>query len=620
MNSKVAVRHGFAVAVLIALLAATPLNASQIAGIVLDQNSMTPIAGALVSLQATPQRTTTDANGAFELLISSGTDLVIVGAAKGYYNKSILATPPATGLQILLEPVSQIDNPGYVLRAPENCASCHPNQYNEWTGSPMSQAGTNTWVHDIYNGTGTPGGMGGFVYTRDSAFADSNPASECASCHQPETWIPNPFVAMQSPGDVGYPSTAVMHGVSCEVCHKVADVDVTKVNFPGIFPGAVTYRRPPTGRQVMYGKLGDVDFTATGLMEASYQPQLAAEVCAACHQDKNDPDENHTYTGVTSEPTYIEWLESPYSDPQSPYYADCVTCHMPPSGEDTACDFLFPPLIRDPQTIRSHRIEGTTPYFLENAAELSLQSQVVGDTLEVQADVFNAQTGHHVPTGVTVRNMILLVEAWLDGDDPAINPIPHTGEQTVHTLGGVGDPAQGYYAGLPGKFYAKHNHNAEGVGPTFFTDATGIIFDNRIAALDTDTTNYTFQIPPGSGTVHVRARLIYRRAFRFLVDAKQWTEDGHGQPLADVMPPHYGHLMEMAEQSNAFDVPCPPTGDGDVNADGAVNGNDIAPFIQVLINAPTGPVSPAFCAADLDGDENVSLSDATLLIAALIAP
>ncbi len=47
--------------------------------------------------------------------------------------------------------------------------------------------------------------------------------------------------------------------------------------------------------------------------------------------------------------------------------------------------------------------------------------------------------------------------------------------------------------------------------------------------------------------MNVRSRLIYRRAFRFLVDAKQWTQDGHGKPLEDVLAPHYGHLMESTE-------------------------------------------------------------------------
>jgi cysteine-rich repeat protein len=100
---------------------------------------------------------------------------------------------------------------------------------------------------------------------------------------------------------------------------------------------------------------------------------------------------------------------------------------------------------------------------------------------------------------------------------------------------------------MPGKFFAKVNHDALGNGPTFFTDATGIQFDNRIPALQIDASQYTFELPQEDGLVNVRARLIYRRAFRFLVDAKQWTQDGHGNPLEDVLPPHYGHLMEQIE-------------------------------------------------------------------------
>jgi hypothetical protein len=117
----------------------------------------------------------------------------------------------------------------------------------------------------------------------------------------------------------------------------------------------------------------------------------------------------------------------------------------------------------------------------------------------------------------------------------------------VHDLGGVGDPALGYYAGLPGKLFAKVNHDAAGNGPTFYTDATGILWDNRIPALATDESAYRFVVPPGSGELRVRARLIYRRAFRSFVDAKQWTTTGHGQPLEDIAAPYYGHLMEEEE-------------------------------------------------------------------------
>jgi hypothetical protein len=557
-------------------------SANVVSGTVVRQGNLVPIAGAKVTLQASLTHTFTAADGTFSLSVPAGPGKTVVGAAKGHFNQGVTLTSPATGVQIVLQPVPQDNNAAYSLVAPETCGACHPNQLAEWTGSPMHRAGRNTWVHDIYNGMGTPGGMGGFVYTRDSVFAPTNPNSECASCHQPESWIPTPFSRMQGPQDPGYPSIGTVHGVSCDTCHKIADVDVTKINFPGIFPGAVTFTRPNGSppHQVLYGLLGDTTVNQTFMMRASYQPQLMAEVCGTCHQDRSDPDENHTYTGPISEPTYIEWADSPYSDPQSPYYANCVTCHMPPTGETEFCTTQNPPLTRDPSLIRSHDIRGTTAPFLENAVTMTMQTTVVGSSLNVNVTLNNNLTGHHVPTGVTTRNMILLVEAWPDGGDPIADLLPSAGAQTVHALGGTGNPAQGYYAGRPGKLYAKVPHDAANNFPAFFTDATGNIFDNRLAAFQSDATAYSFTLPPTNGDIRVRARLLYRRAWRALVDAKQWTQDGHGNPLGDVQSPHYGYLMEMSEATLPH---CTAPGNGDVNGDAAMNALDIAAFVDVLL-------------------------------------
>ncbi|MBW2627013.1 MAG: carboxypeptidase-like regulatory domain-containing protein [Deltaproteobacteria bacterium] len=557
------------------LFLSSTLSASvsaQVSGTVVDNDTDEPVAGAVVSVQASNIETTTDGSGAFELTDATGAGLTIVAGAKGYFYASSSETAPASDVALRLEPVPQEDDPYYTFTSPKRCGVCHPDQYDEWVGSPMQKAGMNTWVYDIYDGTGTgTEDLPGFIYTRDSVFAENNPASECASCHQPEPWAREPFQPM---GDRDEPTPGMLHGVSCDMCHSVADIDVSNPNFPGIFPGVVTLTRPQGNRWVvMYGALGDVTYEQTGWMRAAYQPQLKSEVCAACHQDANDPNEDHSFEvaplgpAIISEPTYVEWLDTPYADPEDELHAECVDCHMAATNAGAACDRVS--LNRPDGDVRSHRILGTTAEFLENALSVTMEANIVGDSVEVQVAITNDQTGHHVPTGVTIRNMILLVEASQDSE-----PLEHTGstgvDEVIHLLGGTtpdsppgecnADPDQGYYCGLPGRLYGKINISEAGGSPTFFTDAVAIVSDNRIPALETDTSNYTFAVPAETGDIEIRARVIYRRSWRVLVDGKDWQYDGHGNTLEDLEPPHFGHLMASAEKTLTTGAPIPDAG------------------------------------------------------------
>jgi uncharacterized membrane protein YgcG len=536
---------------------------AQVSGTVSDGATLQPIAGARVSVQASQLETTTDAAGVFTLAGVSG-DVVVVAAAPGWFNHGQPVTAPAAGLAFQLEAVPTFDDPAYSFPAPSACATCHPTQYGQWATSPMAHAGDNTWVYDTYDGTGTPGGTGGFVYLDDSALAAENPASECRSCHQPEPWILDPYSALEPLGALSQES---LHGISCVICHQTADIDETRPNFPGMWPGIVSFQRTPPGEVVMYGTLGDVSYEAPGVMRASYQPELASVVCAACHQDKNDPDLDGDFEeddGVISEPTYLEWLDSPYADAESPEYSTCAGCHMRPISANAAC-IVLPELSRPEGDVREHTFRGTDADFLENALSLEVEAAQLGGELNATVTVTNDRTGHHVPTGVTIRNAILLVEAVNVADGA---PLEHLGDQMVHELGGVGDPSEGYFAGLPGKLFAKVNHDANGAGPTFFTDAAGITFDTRIPALASDVTSYVFALPPGGGSVALRARVIYRRSWRALVDAKGWTTDGHGAPLEDLAAPSFGHVMASAETTLEVE----PSGAGGSGGGGSTGG------------------------------------------------
>ena len=131
----------------------------------------------------------------------------------------------------------------------------------------------------------------------------------------------------------------------------------------------------------------------------------------------------------------------------------------------------------------------------------------------------NDKTGHHIPSDSPLRHMILLVEA----KDEQGNTLAQVAGERVPEWGGIGDPQAGYYAGLPGKAFAKVLAELwTEVSPTgAYWNQTRLVSDNRLAAFQTDTSRYVFTAPP-TGGVKIAVRLIYRRAFRGLADQKGW--------------------------------------------------------------------------------------------------
>ncbi|MEW5733497.1 MAG: G8 domain-containing protein [Thermodesulfobacteriota bacterium] len=92
--------------------------------------------------------------------------------------------------------------------------------------------------------------------------------------------------------------------------------------------------------------------------------------------------------------------------------------------------------------------------------------------------------------------------------------VSNQGEVTLHGQKGV-----------PGRAYAKVLEELwTGVSPTgAYWNHTRLVSDNRIAAGASDTTEYTFEKPAGNPAT-VRVRLLYRRAFKALMDQKKWKD------------------------------------------------------------------------------------------------
>jgi hypothetical protein len=193
---------------------------------------------------------------------------------------------------------------------------------------------------------------------------------------------------------------------------------------------------------------------------------------------------------------------------------------MPPRGVKY---FALPEkggLERDPNTIFSHQMPGALDKdLLSNAVTMKVNIKRVRKVIKISVTIVNDLTGHHVPTDSPLRHMILLVRAKKDGGQLLeILDGPKLPEWC-----GVGDVSKGYYAGLPGKVFAKVlEEKWTRIVPTAaYWNPTRVVQDNRLAAFAQNTSTYSFSADtPGSVTVDVS--LLYRRAYKKLMDLKGW--------------------------------------------------------------------------------------------------
>jgi hypothetical protein len=115
--------------------------------------------------------------------------------------------------------------------------------------------------------------------------------------------------------------------------------------------------------------------------------------------------------------------------------------------------------------------------------------------------------------------MILLVSATGDRGQG----LPLLEGPVIPDSGGLGDSARGYYAGLPGKIYAKVLMELwTEITPTgAYWNPTRLVSDNRLSAFGSDSTTFAFAAP-ANGQARIAVRLLFRRADIELMDQKGW--------------------------------------------------------------------------------------------------
>jgi hypothetical protein len=510
----------------------------------------TPVPGARVHIRADSSVVAvTAADGSFTLAASPAGSVELAAsipynraAATNYLIGGAQASDGDSGVDIRLT-VLPGSNPSYKPPTADICGSCHFSVYPLWSGSNHAGAARNEWVLDLFSGSGTPGGGAGYVFRNNH---DPGETGFCATCHAPMTDVFNPGQTMldevvDAPGS---------EGVSCVSCHQMDSVD--EGNLDALhFLGKSTYRFPddsaaPTWSYV-WGPLDDVTFK--GMKPSHSTLHRTSLLCAACHQYVNPT------TGAPGQNTYREWAASSFATP-GPGQRNCQSCHMPDAiDDDPLCVFSPTPADRPATDRRRHVFIGSTPDMLQNNISLTVAAQEVPGRVRVDAQVFNFGAGHSFPTGVSIRNAILLVSATLNGQ-----PLAQAAGSTVPFWGSDDVPGvqPGDYAGLPGKGFAKileGRINGQGptVRPVLFIDAEGVFSNTLIPSGATDTTTVEFQLPPGvpqGAKVAVEARLLYRRTFRAIQVTKGWTQSAHSGPIE----------IEVARQ--AVDLPIAGGGTG----------------------------------------------------------
>jgi hypothetical protein len=428
-----------------------------------------------------------------------GERIEVTAWADGYYVANAYVTPTISGFSLTLRRYHTSDHPEYRWTPPLSgtsagaCGNCHPMIVSQWITNAHGLAVSNPRFFSLYNGTDltgttpvTPG------YVRDFP----GTAGNCANCHAPG-WGLDGYLTT----DMNEARGVITAGIHCDYCHKVGDVYLNPAT-GSVYdnaPGAQSQRvlRPPPGGDIFFGPYDDIKDPDT------YLPLISdSQWCAPCHQ--------FSMWGTPIYESYEEWLASPFAAQG----ITCQDCHMPPNGDTT---FALPDqggLEHPPETIPSHlQLGATSEQLLQETVTMTLGVRQAIDSLQVTVTITNTGAGHHVPTDYPGRHMILVLMAG----DAQGRALAQRGGPTVPGWGGA-------QAGRPGTIFAKvlrDVHTGEAPVVSYWRQ-TLIASDNRLPALSSDRSTYSFETPDAGGQVTITAELRFRRAPWAILEAKGW--------------------------------------------------------------------------------------------------
>jgi len=501
-----------------------------------------PVEKARVRIAGEETYTLTDREGRYELVTSypPGQQLMVTAGKEGWFNNGQVTDRSGTVRDILLNPIYLDDRPDYRFISPVTCSRCHVNLTRYYDQSKMAHTTSNPKVLDMYYGTDAllRKGMG-------PGYRLDNPASQgnCTICHAPSVAGSIPW--SQDLNDVLRSPRTEWDGISCDYCHKVRKVIKDKTKPSG--RAAVLERQSPIrGNSILV--FGPYDDVAAPPMAASYNPLFdKGQFCSLCHSHSKKLasgktwDSSKVYTtaewegfGLESnnylpiQTTYQEWKQwqdqLPAND--SNKGKKCQDCHLSWRKEMLPYDNYVVDgnarrmwgTFRSPKNIRPHHFDGGTETQLKTALAMEVTGETADKTLTVHVYITNTNGGHWVPTGETMRSVMLLLKAT----DSSGKPLRMTRGSRLPDWTGKGNVEKGNYASMPGAVFARVLGDDDGNLNVPFWKATRVVSDTRIRPKKSVELIFEFAVEDPEDEPTAEASLIYRPVIRPLATVKNW--------------------------------------------------------------------------------------------------
>ncbi len=499
-----------------------------------------PVQNARVRVPGEEKYTLTDRQGQYMLQPAHAhfQGVRITAGKEGWFNNAQFAGPSGRVPDIYLNPVYLNDNPDYRFISPVICSRCHTKLTRYWDRSKMAHTTSNPKVLDMYYGTDTlqhnnvrPG------YRIDNPNSNGN----CAVCHAPSAAASSPWSqdlksVLQSP-------RTEWDGISCDYCHKIQKVFPDKAK-PSRMAPIFERQSSSTGNSILI--FGPYDDVVVPPMAASYSTVFnKGEFCAVCHGHFKPLGKPWDHAKIYSpsewkgfglkddtilpvQTTYQEWKhwqdQLAWNDPNKG--KKCQDCHMSWRKDMLPYDHYVVDggarnmwgTYRSPEDIHPHQFDGGTKTQLKTALSMEIDGKITGKKVDINVYITNTNGGHWVPTGETMRSIMLVLKV-LDSNG---NPLKMVKGERLPEWTGKGKVEAGNYAGLPGSVFARVLQDDKGNLNVPFWRATSIASDTRIRPKTTKKLSYEFLLENPEDEPTAEAKLIYRPVIRSWVNSKKW--------------------------------------------------------------------------------------------------